>query len=489
MLQHIKRLSKASAIYGSGHIFTKIVGFFLIPIYTRFLTPADYGILSIVGVIGSILFMVLSMGLKGAVTRFYYDYRDNKEELKSYLGTIAIFLLGINLIIIFLINYTGEGLFEILIKDTSLTFDPYMKLKIYSTYLGLASIIPLMLFRVREKPLHYISMTTIQFIISISFIIYFVVFLKQGALGSIKGGLYASLILFIIYILLIIKVINFKINFSKLIETLRFSLPLVPHALAGWVLSLSDKLILQRYSSLSEVGLYSLGYTLGMVMNFIVMSINFAWAPFFFDTAKTNKDAKQIFARITTLWMIFISLICISGILFSREIVIFITTEKFYRSALVIPIILVSYFLNGMYFMVVNAIFYLKKTKVLPIFTFTAAIVNIGLNFWWIPEYGMIGAAYATLVSYIIQFLLVYKYSIKIYTISYEYKKMGIVLIIFIMIYLLNMFFYFENFAISIPFKFGLLCVFILGLIITKVIKIEEIKKFKDIIGRKFAQI
>ena len=488
MLQHLKRLSKASAIYGSGHFFRKIIGFFLIPIYTRFLTPADYGILSIVSVIGSILFIVLPMGIDGAVIRLYYDYREHKEDLKSYLGTISIFLLGMNLIIILFINYIGAGLFEVLIKDKSLTFDPYMKLKIYSTYLGLASIIPLMLFRVREKSLHYISITTIQFIISVSFIIYFVVFLKQGAIGSIKGGLYASLILFIIYILLTIKEINFSFHFSKIIETLRFSLPLVPHNLAGWILSLSDKLILQRYSSLSEVGLYSLGYTLGMVMNLIVMSINFAWAPFFFDTAKTNKDAKQIFARITTLWMIFISFICISGILFSREIVILITTEKFYGSALVIPIILVSYFLNGMYFMVVNAIFYLKKTKVLPIFTFTTAMVNIGLNFWWIPEYGMIGAAYATLVSYIIQFLLVYKYSIRIYTIPYEYKKMGIVLIIFIAIYLVNMVYSFDNFAISIPFKFGLLCVFILGLIITKVIKLKEITKLKEIIVGKFAR-
>ena len=488
MLQYLKKITKGSLIFASGHIFVKVIGIFLIPIYTRYLTPADYGILSIVSVIGTILFIVLSMGCDTAVMRFYYDYREHKEELKSYLGTIAIFLLGINLIIILLINYTGAGLFEVLIKDKSITFNPYMKLKIYSTYLGLASIIPLMLFRVKEKPLNYISATTFQFIISVSFIIYFVVFLKQGALGSIKGGLYASLILFIIYILLTIKEINFNFHFSKLIDTLRFSLPLVPHNLAGWILSLSDKLILQRYSSLSEVGLYSLGYSLGMVMNFIVMSINFAWAPFFFDMAKTNKDAKQIFARITTLWMIFISFICISGILFSREIIILLTTEKFYGSALVIPIILVSYFLNGMYFMVVNAIFYLKKTKVLPIFTFISAIVNIGLNFWWIPKFGMMGAAYATLVSFIVQFLLVYKYSIKIYPIPYEYKKMGVVLFIFIVIYLVNMVYSFDNFAISIPYKFGLLCVFILGLIITKVVKIEEIKKFKNIIVGKFAR-
>ena len=488
MLQYLKKITKGSLIFASGHIFVKVIGIFLIPIYTRYLTPADYGILSIVSVIGTILFIVLSMGCDTAVMRFYYDYREHKEELKSYLGTIAIFLLGINLIIILLINYTGAGLFEVLIKDKSITFNPYMKLKIYSTYLGLASIIPLMLFRVKEKPLNYISATTFQFIISVSFIIYFVVFLKQGALGAIKGGLYASVILFFLYLFLISKEIKFKIDFSKLYYTLLLALPLVPHNLAGWILSLSDKLILQRYSSLSEVGLYSLGYSLGMVMNFIVMSINFAWAPFFFDMAKTNKDAKQIFARITTLWMIFISFICISGILFSREIVILITTEKFYGSALVIPIILVSYFLNGMYFMVVNAIFYLKKTKVLPIFTFISAIVNIGLNFWWIPKFGMMGAAYATLVSFIVQFLLVYKYSIKIYPIPYEYKKMGVVLFIFIVIYLVNMVYSFDNFAISIPYKFGLLCVFILGLIITKVVKIEEIKKFKNIIVGKFAR-
>jgi len=145
--------------------------------------------------------------------------------------------------------------------------------------------------------------------------------------------------------------------------------------------------------------------------------------PFLFSTAQKDKDAPQIFSKLTTYYMMVIIFVGLAISLFSGEIIHILTTPQFYEASKIVPIIVLSFVFIGMYMMMTNQIFYMKKTHYFIYISGIAATVNIVLNFILIPKYGIMGAAYTTLISFVLFFVLTYIISIKIYPILYEKKK------------------------------------------------------------------
>jgi O-antigen/teichoic acid export membrane protein len=475
LIKDIKRISKNSLGFSVGTILTQAIGFFLIPIYTRYLTPDDYGILALAAAVGSILSIFYILGLNGALTRFYYDYNHDKKELKEYVGTITISVIGISFIFTLLLSLFGEPLFAMLIKDVP--FNPYILLVLWTVFFGTLLDFPLGLYQVRERSFTYSFLNVLRFIILVSLILYFVVVLKEGALGSLKGGFFSALIFFIIACFLLKKDLSFKIKIKKLKESLHFGLPLIPHALAGWILTLMDRIFLNHYTTLAVVGIYSLGYQIGMVMSLITTSINMAWAPFFMSTAKEKgEETKNIFSRLTTYYMVGILFIGLAISLFAKDIIFLMATPKYYDSYKIIPIIVGTYVLNGMYYMVANQIFYTKKTKYLPFATFGSALLNILFNYLWIPNYGMMGAAWATLVSFAFAFLFTYIISQKVYPIKYEYLMICKVLALAGVICALSIVFSYDNLFYDIATKSLVLLLYPLGLFVMGVFTKSELK-------------
>ena len=260
-------------------------------------------------------------------------------------------------------------------------------------------------------------------------------------------------------------------------ESLKFGIPLIPHTLAGWILTLIDRIFLNNYQSIAIVGLYSLGYQFGMIMSLITTSINFAWAPFFMSTAKEKgEDAKPIFKQLTTYYMMAIIFIGLAISMFAKDVIFLMTTPEYYESYKIIPIIIGSYVLNGMYFMIVNQIFYTKQTKYLPIATVGSALINIVLNYLWIPEYGMIGAAYATLFSFAFALIFTWIISYRVYPIHYEYKRIVKIIGAACVVFIISSNISYVNILLDMAFKSIILMLFPISLIITGVITKSELK-------------
>lgn len=430
-MSDIKRIAKHSINYTLATILNRAIGFFMIPIYTRFLSPADYGIILTLIATTGLLSSIYQMGQIGAWQRFYYDYKDSKEELKKYLGTIIVFVFVFGLGCTILLLTVGERLFTTIAKDVP--FKPYVQITLLTVFLSLFFPFWLRLFQIREKSLIYSILNFAYFLVSTLLIIFFVVILRYGALGQVKGSFLATLIFFIISILALGREIKLHVSFTKLKESLKYGLPLVPHSLAGWTMNLADRLFLGHYRNLSEVGLYGIGYTLGSIMDMITNSINLAYIPFFMSTAKDKGDeAKAIFSGLATYYMMSVLFIAACLSIFAKEIIIVMTAKSFHDAYKIVPIVTFSYVLNGMYFLVVNPIFYVKTAvRYLPISTFSSAIINLIFNYLLIPRFGQMGAAYATLITFIMQFILTWFISYKFYPMSFEYKK---ILLIFLAI-------------------------------------------------------
>ncbi len=423
MFAYLKHLAKHSLNYAFAEIITKALGFLLIPLYTRFLLPSDYGIVSTLAAITGILGVFYEMGQLGSWQRFYYDYQNNEKELKDYLGTIIIFIFVSVLTCTILLNLIGYNVFRLFVKDVP--FKPYIQIALWSAFFSLFIGFWKRLFQVRQKSAFFGLLSIGQFLVSTMFMIYFVVYLRQGALGMVKAAFFASLLFFGVALFGFRKEIALKLNLKKLKESLAYGLPLLPHGLAGWISTLADRLIIGNYKNMESVGLYSIGYNFGSIMSMIVTAINFAYVPFFMSTAKAkDEEAKAIFARIATYYLAAILLIALIISIFAKEVIMIMTTPSFYAAYKVVPLIAFSFVLNGMYYFVVNPIFYVKSAiKYLPLATFTAAGVNLLMNFILIPRFGYMGAAYSSLLSFSVSLVLTWFISHRVYPIRFEYKK------------------------------------------------------------------
>ena len=364
-------------------------------------------------------------GMRGAIGRFYYEYYHDKTELREYISTIFITVFSVSFGLTILLYLLGGFVFPIITPE--IPFYPYLAIVLWTTLLGIPLNFAFILLQVRERSITYSFINVTNFLLTTAAIIIFVVLLREGALGSLKGQLIATAVFCFVGLAIMKKDIGLNFNPTKLRESLAFGLPMIPHELAGWTLSLIDRIFLAGYTSLATVGLYSLGYQFGSILDFITTAINFAWVPFFFSTVKEKgiKESGPIFAQLTTYYMIFLMFMALGIAFFSENLIFLMATPEFYGAARVVPYIVLAFVFNGMYYMTVNQLFLHKKTYFVSFATFTAALLNIGLNILLIPRYEMIGAAIATIISFAYSFVIIYYFSQKYFPISYDYIRIG----------------------------------------------------------------
>ena len=479
ILSDIKRISKNTLWFAIGTILTQAMGFFLLPIYTRYLTPADYGIISIAAVIASILSILCIFGMRGAISRFYYDYNHDKTELREYISTICITVFSVSFGLTVLLYLMGDFIFSIITPE--IPFHPYLTIVLWTTFLSIPLNFAFILLQVREQSITYSLINVVKFLLSTAAIIIFVVLFREGALGSLKGQLIVTALFCFVGLALLKKDIGLNLNPKKLRDSLAFGLPMIPHELASWTSSLIDRFFLAGYTSMATVGIYSLGYQFGSILCIFTTAINFAWVPFFFSTAKEKgiEESGPIFARLTHYYIMVLMLIALGIVFFSENLIILIASPEFYGATSVVPYIVLVFVFDGMYYMVVNQLFFLKKTGFVSFSTFTAAILSVGLNILLIPRYDMIGAAIAAVISYAYTFILVFYFSQKHFPISYNYIRIGKTCSLALGVFFLSLTLPEMSMVYDIVAKCLLIGVYLMGIVILRIITPEELTTCK----------
>ena len=215
-------------------------------------------------------------------------------------------------------------------------------------------------------------------------------------------------------------------------KSLKFSVPLVPHLIFWWIMDLSDRMLLQYYTTLSEVGVYALGYNMASVMMVAIAGLNNAWAPYFFSMSN-RPGAKDIIAKLLLYGLCVVMFVGLVLVLVARELVLLITTPEYYEAYRVMQVIVLAFIFTGVSTILANLIFYGKTSHRLPLLTGLSACVNIGLNILLIPRFGMMGAAYATLIAMAVYACLVFIVSQDVYRIEYNGRKIGAMVVALIL--------------------------------------------------------
>jgi O-antigen/teichoic acid export membrane protein len=308
----------------------------------------------------------------------------------------------------------------------------YLVVSLAGTWLALIGNVPSACFLIREQKWAVVGLSVFGTLLGAACPLYMVVALRMGVWGAFLGTLIGTAASSALNLWLTVREIDWSFDWAPVRRTLAFGLPLIPHLMSHWAISYFDRLLIQRFATTSEVGLYSLGYNFGLIMQLITGSINTAWAPFFYNInrEKGEEQAKAEVAKLSTYWLMLVGLAAMGLASLGPEVLRLMAAPAFWGASRVVPVIVLSYFVHGMYFMAVNPIFYRERTGILPWLSGMAAAVNVGLNFLLVPRWGMMGAAWAAAAGFAVLFVMVLSYSRKFYRVPYEYGRGAAALLI-----------------------------------------------------------
>ena len=374
--------------------------FLLIPLWTRFLTPADYGITELTSAFTGVLMPITTMGLYGYVARFYYEALDDKEKQKEYIFSVTIFQIIVSSALLFLFWIIGPIIWPMITRN-SVPFSPYVQLMLLTVFFTSVIRIPLSLYQTRQKALQYSITQYSVFLLNFIAAMILVVWFRQGAYGNMMAKLSAYAIIGTGSTLLVLKQwATSRFNWRAVREGLAFGIPLIPHMLAGWLSNAGDRLVQERFLDIQEIGLYGFGYKIGMIMENLVNSINLAWMPQYFEWMTNDPSPEVKISNIFSLYMNLVGALCLLLILFMGEIFYLILPDNFFASLPYIGPVLVGFYFLGFYKFAVAPFFYYKKTKIIPLFTGLISLANFILNIFLVPIYGAIASAWITMFTY-----------------------------------------------------------------------------------------
>lgn len=415
------KIIKNTSLYTIGNIIPQAAGFFLLPIYTRYLTPADYGIVSSMQVLNTILAVVFTLAVERSVYRLYWNYKTEKEK-KDYLGSIVIALACIATIVLALL-FLFKGVVGLIYK--SIPFYPFYVYAIITAYFSVFGLVPKIYLQLQQKAGSFVVLSIMQFVANTAFILWFIVGVKAGAEGMLKGQMIGCGMILPVFLFIGFKIINFTVKPLILKESLKFSLPMIPALLSAWVLNLSDRIFIERYFSLADVGIYSLGYKIAGLVLILSSAFNMAYEPLFYKLANSDDQLKakeKLFSYNNTFVMV-ILLICFFISLFSKEAIVILLDARYAEAYKIVPIIALAYFISQAGGLMNRSIYQEKKTVAIMMIAIFGALLNIGLNFLLVPVLGAYGAAYATVLSFTGLTIIEYWYAKRCYFIDYDWNK------------------------------------------------------------------
>jgi O-antigen/teichoic acid export membrane protein len=415
----LRRLGKHSAIYGLGGLVSRILAVLLLPLYTRYLSPADYGKVETLIALTTVIGIVLRMGIHSAFFRFYFDSPE-PEHRRLVLRTSFWFTMGTataGLLVGLLLSGTIADLLFGSHDDSELVMAAFVGLWAGMNYEQLTS-----LFRVEERSTAFVSASLANVLLTIGATLLLVVALDQGPIGVIVGNFTGTLLVYAALLGYRREQLGLQFDRRLLREMNRFGTPLVPTALFLWVTNFSDRLFLVRLADTTEVGLYSVGVRIASAMVLLLTAFRLAW-PAFAYSIEDEREARRTYAYVLTYLVLLTTWVATGLALLSPWIVDWIAAAEFAESSRVVGPLAFAAVAFGAYIVVAIGVGRARRTQFNWVVTGAAAAVNVALNLILIPPYEMMGAAVATIAAYATMFVGMAWWAQRIYPVPYQWRR------------------------------------------------------------------
>lgn len=422
--QGLRRLISESAVYGLGGIANQALTIVLVPIYARHLGVSNYGVLAVLNTTLSLTTMIVSLAMPQGFFRWYLKESATERErahilaatLSLRIGASIAGLIGFSLIspLLALALFAGPANLSAILLIGPITFFDTLNL------------IPLSFLRGERRPVPYSVLAFTRAVLGSALIIFFVVALNLGVAGVLLGSAISALVSVTIGLAIMARANRLSLAWDRAytVALLRFCLPLVPAALAGWTLNLSDRYIIGAFHGYHDVGVYSIGYTIGLVMNaLVVQPFSLAWGAAYWEYARDQAQAPSTISRTMTLFAMVAVIPALGVSLFGTDAIRLLLTPEFALGRFVIPFSAFGYLAYGLYTIAGTGLNLASQTRWIPFTVGAAALANLVINLATIPTFGYIAAGWSTLASYALLAILTGAAARRYYPVPWDYPR------------------------------------------------------------------
>lgn len=407
-------------IYGFGNLLKKLSAFILLPILTYYLTPNEYGTLSLILTSVTLFVIVFSSGLDNAST-FYY-YKTNNNILKGQILYTKLLLRIIITIPLLFICLFSEFFSQVFFHNSA--YQLTIILACFLIFIETLISEQKHLYRLINKPKLYNILNIGNAFTYLILTSLFVIVFGLNINGVLMSGVLSGFILFAFSFSTISKSHydrHFKLSIAKLLFFYGF--PLIMVAVTNWLFKWSDKYLIGYFVGLKDVGLYAVANALAQPVIFIILAFQLSYLPFFWktynhDTSANKIDSKTFVEKTFKLYFVLICILAMFISVFAKEITSLITNHKYFEAHKALVFIAFAFVLDFAKRILMVGIFIHKKQKYNFLFLLISLIINIALNIYFIPHYGFVGAALTTLISFAINFMLIYFYTQKLFKVD-----------------------------------------------------------------------
>jgi O-antigen/teichoic acid export membrane protein len=422
MFRKLLSLLSDVAVYGISSLLSQIIGFLLLPLFTRYLTPADQGVIAMLGIVTLLFNPLANLGMSNAIFR-----RFNLEKTAPERGAVlasGLFSVTISSLALLALGCVfAAQISELVVGDTSAT--NLVRLSLLTAAAMTVSAIPLVILRADRRVKTAALINVSKFLVSIVCTIWLVVVEQWGVLGVVVGTLVGEVALAIVQFGITLPALRFKASLAAWKRLASYGLPIVPHHLQGLGLSLFGQFMVGHMLGMTEAGLYSIAVKFTLPVAFVVNAVQNAWVAYKFQVHAEDEDPATFFRTAVTYYIAGIAYLWVGVSLWGPELVRLMTVESYHDAAWLVPFVGLIPVGQGLYFMMGTGMELSDNTRPFPLVSF-AGLVTVVITAWrFVPWFGAVGAAAATIAGWIVVTIVIYVFSQRRFAIQYDWPTLA----------------------------------------------------------------
>lgn len=442
-VKNIKEFAKGSSILVISNIVLKGIQFFLLPMYTKYLSPEELGISDSITSFTTFLFPLLVMAFDSAFSAFYYEKKEEDHFTKVF-NTVFFFLMAQSLIPVFL-TFASGYISEVLFESTKYSLG--IKLALLSVSVNLWYLSFALLTRMQNRMRKFAIINVVASTIMILLNILFVSVFHWGYMALMASTFCVNVLQIILYGCTCKVDIKTKWVDKSLFKSMfLYALPFIPMTVSTWILNMSDRYMLLFISGEAEVGIYGIGARFVTVLSVVISGISTAYTSFAFQSVE-EEHAKEMFSDVVNVIFVFLAGVCTTIALFGKEIIMLMASDEYQDAYLLLPALMFSQLAYALYTFMGYGIAFKKKSKYYFYSVTAGAVVNVLMNIALLPKLGAYGAALTTLAGTVVMMVITYYFSSRLYPCDYGIWKIGL---IFFLLYFSCLIFRNVSFAVKL---------------------------------------
>lgn len=415
-----RRLGREALVYGLATVAGRAASFIMLPIYTRLLTPSDYGILQLLDMTVDVAAILMSAGVTTGVMRFYFKAQSERER-QAVLGSAFFLELGLNFVGT-LAMIAGAGLIWRLVLEAQGSV-ALVYVAAANFTLAVLGNVPMLKMQMERKAFVYSLATLSRVVLQLSLNILLLVGFRWGVMGILVSTLITNVVIGGAVLAWMLRRTSMRVSRPAIHDLRRFGVPYQIATAATFILTFGDRFFLQAFQGLAAVGIYGLAYQFGFLLsNVAVTPFSRAWVPQRYQLVSEATDFREAKYNQGLRFFSLIMLTAAVGInLFVRPVLELMSDPSFWSAASIVPVVVAAYVVQGWSGVVQFGIDVSERTKYVTYAMWMSVVVIVALYVLLVPSLGAMGAALATLLAFVFRFGVLYYFSQRLWPVAYDW--------------------------------------------------------------------